>query len=80
MSHVIITGGQGGSAEGALAPNRLEINDLIKDGDHFSLYIQALSKPPFRLYFSFNESIDLQTIAMYDVPQDDSVSHFSMCQ
>ena len=78
MSHVIITGGQGGSTEGAVAPNRLEINDLIKDGDQFSLYIQALSKPPFRLYLAFNESIDLQTVAIYDKPQDDSVSHFSI--
>jgi hypothetical protein len=46
MSHTIITGAQGGATQGALAPNRLEINDLIKNERQFSLYIQALSKPP----------------------------------
>lgn len=45
MSHVVITGAQGGQTQGAVAPNRLEINDLIKNQDLFSLYIQALSKP-----------------------------------
>ena len=44
MSHVLITGAQGGATQGAVAPNRREINDLIKDSDQFSLYIQALSK------------------------------------
>ena len=44
MSHFVITGANGGHTQGASAPNRLEINDLIKDGDQFSLYIQALSK------------------------------------
>ena len=29
------------------APFRLEINDLIRDKIQFSLYIQALGKPPF---------------------------------
>ncbi|KAH9986652.1 tyrosinase [Russula vinacea] len=43
MSHVIITGAQGGQTQGAVAPNRLEINDLIKNQDLFSLYIQALT-------------------------------------
>jgi hypothetical protein len=41
-SHIVITGAQGGTTP---APNRLEINDLIKDTMQFSLYIQALSKP-----------------------------------
>jgi hypothetical protein len=45
MSHFVISGAQGGSTKGAAAPNRLEINDLIKDQHQFSLYIQALSKP-----------------------------------
>ena len=44
MAHFVITGAKGGQTQGAAAPNRLEINDLIKDGDQFSLYIQALSK------------------------------------
>ncbi|KAH9889909.1 tyrosinase [Cubamyces lactineus] len=42
MSHFIVTGPVGGSTEGALAPNRLEINDFIKNDKFFSLYIQAL--------------------------------------
>ena len=45
MSHVVITGAQGGLTRGAVAPNRREINALIKDQEQFSLYIQALSKP-----------------------------------
>jgi tyrosinase len=45
MSHFVISGAKGGSTQGASAPNRLEINDLINNGDQFSLYIQALSKP-----------------------------------
>ena len=47
MSHVVITGAQGGNGltQGAVAPNRREINALIKDQEQFSLYIQALSKP-----------------------------------
>jgi tyrosinase len=44
MSHFLISGGQGGATQGAVAPNRREINDLVKDTDQFSLYIQALSK------------------------------------
>ncbi|KAH9989733.1 photo-regulated tyrosinase [Russula compacta] len=43
MSHIVIKGAQGGHTEGADAPNRLEINDLIKNHDQFSLYIQALT-------------------------------------
>ncbi|KAH9989732.1 tyrosinase [Russula compacta] len=45
MSHIVITGAQGGHTEGADAPNRLEINDLVKPENHdlFSLYIQALT-------------------------------------
>jgi tyrosinase len=50
MSHIIITGAQGGATQGAIAPNRLEIHDLIKNREQFSLYIQALSKLPPRLY------------------------------
>jgi tyrosinase len=48
MSHVVITGAQGGNTQGAAAPNRLEINALIKNQKQFSLYIQALSKPHSR--------------------------------
>ncbi|KAH9980146.1 photo-regulated tyrosinase [Lactifluus volemus] len=43
MSHFIVTGGQGGQTQGADAPNRREINDLVKDNHQFSLYIQALN-------------------------------------
>ncbi|KAH9969746.1 hypothetical protein BC827DRAFT_1277089 [Russula dissimulans] len=45
MSHVVITGAQGGSTAGAVAPNRLEINDFVKpeNSDQFSLFIQALN-------------------------------------
>ncbi|KAK0450230.1 photo-regulated tyrosinase, partial [Armillaria borealis] len=42
MSHFIITGAKGGDTQDAVAPNRLEINDLVKIQDQFSLYIQAL--------------------------------------
>jgi tyrosinase len=52
MSHTIITGAKGGATQGAVAPNRLEIHDLIKDKEKFSLYIQALSKPPSSPYRS----------------------------
>jgi tyrosinase len=45
MSHYLVTGAKGGATQGAVAPNRREINDLIADKDQFSLYIQALSKP-----------------------------------
>jgi tyrosinase len=46
MSRPVITGATGGQTQGAVAPNRLEINDLIKNTEYFSLYIQAISKPP----------------------------------
>jgi tyrosinase len=80
MSHIVITGAQGGETKGAVAPNRLEINDLIKPENHdmFSLYIQALSKPLFRLYLTSNQHIDLQTAAMFDASQSDPVSHFGI--
>ncbi|KAJ3896545.1 tyrosinase [Lentinula edodes] len=42
MSHYLVTGATGGSTSGAAAPNRLEINDFVKQEDQFSLYIQAL--------------------------------------
>lgn len=42
MSRFIITGAKGGNTQGADAPNRLEINKLVKIQDQFSLYIQAL--------------------------------------
>jgi hypothetical protein len=45
MSHTIVAGAKGGKTQGAVAPNRREIHDLIKDKEQFSLYIQALSKP-----------------------------------
>lgn len=48
MTHFLVSGAQGGSTQGAVAPNRREINDLIKDTDQFSLYIQALSKSAFK--------------------------------
>ena len=43
MSHFVTTGPVGGKTEGAVAPNRLEINDFVKNEEMFSLYIQALS-------------------------------------
>jgi hypothetical protein len=43
MSHFVVTGAQAGLTANVV-PNRLEINDLIKNQDQFSLYIQALSK------------------------------------
>src|SRR6266403_377488 len=52
MSHTIISGAKGGQTQGAAAPNRLEIHALIKNKEQFSLYIQALSKPPSRPYRS----------------------------
>nr|AAX44240.1 tyrosinase [Trametes sanguinea]AAX46018.1 tyrosinase [Trametes sanguinea] len=42
MSHFIVTGPVGGQTEGAPAPNRLEINDFVKNEEFFSLYVQAL--------------------------------------
>ncbi|KAI0288602.1 tyrosinase [Russula brevipes] len=42
MSHFIVAGAQGGQTQGAAAPNRLEIRDLIRNREQFSLYIQAL--------------------------------------
>jgi len=42
MSRIVITGPSGG------APNRLEINEFVKNEKFFSLYIQALRE------FSFN--------------------------
>lgn len=46
MSHFVVSGAKGGQTQGASAPNRLEINDLVKDELQFSLYIQALSEHP----------------------------------
>ncbi|KAI0065560.1 photo-regulated tyrosinase [Artomyces pyxidatus] len=43
MSHIIITGATGGHTEGANAPNRRDIEDLVRDEKQFSLYIQALT-------------------------------------
>ena len=48
MSHYLITGAQGGSTQGAPAPNRIEINAFVKIKNQFSLYIQALSKQSLR--------------------------------
>ncbi|KAI0297678.1 photo-regulated tyrosinase [Russula brevipes] len=44
MARPIITGATGGQTQGAAAPNRLEINDLIKNTESFSLYIQAITE------------------------------------
>lgn len=43
MSHFVITGANGGIQQGAAAPNRIEINDFVKQTEPFSLYIQALN-------------------------------------
>jgi tyrosinase len=77
MSHTIITGAQGGATQGAVAPNRLEINDLIKNEQQFSLYIQALSKLPPAVP-SPNGFIDLHTAIMAAAPQRDPLSHFGI--
>jgi tyrosinase len=50
MSHFVITGALGGMQQGAAAPNRIEINDLVKTTEQFSLYIQALSELHFMLH------------------------------
>jgi len=55
MSHVIITGAAGGIQPGAVAPNRMEINDFVKQTELFSLYIQALSELHFVLCMSPNK-------------------------
>ncbi|KZV69786.1 Di-copper centre-containing protein [Peniophora sp. CONT] len=44
MSHFIVTGPRGGTTQGADAPNRLEINDLVEIEDQFSLYVQAIER------------------------------------
>ncbi|OJT09435.1 Tyrosinase [Trametes pubescens] len=41
-NNIITTGCLGGETVGAMAPNRLEISDFIKNEKMFSLYIQAL--------------------------------------
>jgi hypothetical protein len=52
MSHIVITGAQGGLQQGAAAPNRIEIYDFVQSKDQFSLYIQALSELHFALLTS----------------------------
>ncbi|KAI0667738.1 tyrosinase [Trametes maxima] len=42
MAPFIVTGATGGFTAGALAPNRLEIHDFVRNERMFSLYIQAL--------------------------------------
>ena len=44
MSHFIVTGPRGGMTQGADAPNRLDINDLVNIEDQFSLYVQAIGE------------------------------------
>ncbi len=78
MSHTIITGAKGGATQGAVAPNRLEIHDLVKDKEKFSLYIQALSKPPLRPYRSIVSPLTLHTGIMYATPQSNPLSHFGI--
>ncbi|KAI0822060.1 tyrosinase [Trametes gibbosa] len=41
-SKILTTGCVGGSTVDAMAPNRIEINDFVKDEKMFSLYVQAL--------------------------------------
>jgi len=81
MSHVVITGAQGGLTAGAVAPNRLEINDFVHPDniEQFSLFVQALSKPSFVFYQSPSLSIDRRTLAvLYCTPQKESLSHFGI--
>ncbi|KAJ8091668.1 hypothetical protein AAF712_005919 [Marasmius tenuissimus] len=42
MSRYVVTGAKGGQTQGADAPNRLEINDFVKNDAYLSLYVQAL--------------------------------------
>ncbi|KAL0564746.1 hypothetical protein V5O48_017294 [Marasmius crinis-equi] len=42
MSRYLVTGAKGGVTQGADAPNRLEINEFVKNDAYFSLYVQAL--------------------------------------
>ena len=76
-SRFIVTGAKGGKTQDADAPNRLEINDLIKDKDQFSLYIQARMSPP---YFLSRGSVLIECSLivgiMYSVPQDNDLSFF----
>ena len=78
MSHIIITGAQGGLQQGAAAPNRIEINDFVKLQKPFSLYIQALSKLHFALFMPPDNINRLKTVAMFQTPQNNSTSHFSI--
>jgi hypothetical protein len=64
MSHFVVAGAQGGITQGAAAPNRLEIRDLIRNRDQFSLYIQALSKLPPRVLVTTSSLIPKQEPCM----------------
>ncbi|KAN0127413.1 Common central domain of tyrosinase domain containing protein [Lactarius tabidus] len=44
MSHFVTTGAIGGIQQGAAAPNRIEINDFVKNEAAFSLLIQSLNR------------------------------------
>lgn len=55
MSHIVITGAQGGLQQGAAAPNRIEISQFVKMQKPFSLYIQSLSELRLLLFASPNK-------------------------
>lgn len=45
--NIVTTGCVGGETLDAMAPNRMEINDFVKNEKMFSLYIQSLRKDSF---------------------------------
>jgi hypothetical protein len=55
MSHFATTGAIGGIQQGAAAPNRIEINDFVKNKEAFSLLIQSLSEIHSMLHSSLDK-------------------------
>lgn len=78
QAHAIITGAKGGATQGAIAPNRLDIHDLIKNRRFFSLYIQALSKSLTAATGILHDFTNLRTVMMQATPQSSPLSHFSI--
>ena len=69
---IIIAGPTGG------APNRLEINEFVKNDKFFSLYVQALRESPFTAHHISHSLQYLSYVeTMYDADQDkDELSYF----
>ena len=77
MSHIMITGAQGGLQQGAAAPNRIEINDFVKMQQPFSLYIQALSELHF-VFLMPSDKINPSENSCH-VPDLTGQFHLSLC-